>query len=175
MHKILRLSFQRLKEQNATSRMFLHGLDLTKVHKNQQHHSTIGYLPIINLPAHENDTFWTVMMRTLQISHAKNPGQSTVLSFDEQLYCKAKELQWKNPEICKQLVLRLGGFHIFLNYLKVIGKHWKNTGLEHVWVESSVYGENTANNSMDGKSYIEQSVLTSLPMMHCGEFSGLSF
>ena len=62
---------QRLKEQNATSRMFLHGLDLTKVHKNQQYHSTIGYLPIINLPAHENDTFWTVMMRALQISQAK--------------------------------------------------------------------------------------------------------
>ena len=115
--------------------------------------TTIGYLPIINLPAHENDTLWTVMMRALQISHAKNPGQSTVLTFDEQLYCKAKELQWKNPEICKQLVLRLGGFHILLNYLKVIGKHFKDSGLEHVWVESSVYGENTANNIMGGKSY----------------------
>jgi hypothetical protein len=35
-------------------------------------------------------------------------------------------------------------------YLKVIGKHFKDSGLEDVWVESSVYGETTANNNMDG-------------------------
>ncbi len=74
--------------------------------------TTVGYLPILNAPAHDKDTLWTVLMRCLHISLILNPGQSTVVPFDEQLYSKAKELQWTNPEMCKGLFLRLGGFHI---------------------------------------------------------------
>ena len=113
----------------------------------------LGYLPVINAPAHEKDTLWTVILRCLQLSQVLNPGQSTVLTLDEQLYAKAKELQWENSEICRGLFLRLGSFHITKNFMSVIGKHFSDSGLQEVWTETSVFGENTAQNSMMAKSY----------------------
>ena len=86
-------------------------------------------------------------MRALKITLIKNFQMSTVLTLDEQLYSKAKELQWNDMDTCKSLVLRLGSFHIILNYMKVIGKHFKDSGLEDVWIESSTFGENTAHNN----------------------------
>ena len=109
---------------------------------------TIASLPIINAPAHEKDTLWTVIMRALKITLIKNPQHSTVLTLDEQLYSRAKEFQWNDMDTCKSLVLRLGSFHIILNYMKVIGKHFKDSALEDVWIESSTSGENMAHNNI---------------------------
>ena len=36
---------------------------------------SIGYLPLINAPAHDNSTLWTVLMRCMRISDVMNPGQ----------------------------------------------------------------------------------------------------
>ena len=115
--------------------------------------TTVGYLPIINTPAHERDTLWTVIAQCLRITHELNAGQSTVLTFDEQLYANVNELQWKNPDTCRSLFVRLGGFHIANNFMKAIGQHYADSGLQEIWSESSVYGENTAHNSMMSKSY----------------------
>ena len=41
--------------------------------------TTMGYLPILNAPAHERDTLWIVIGRCLRITHELNAGQSTVL------------------------------------------------------------------------------------------------
>ena len=81
-----------------------------------------GYFAFINAQAHDNDTLWTVMMRCVKISNIMNPGQSTVITFDQQLYCKAKELQ----------------------FMQAIGQHFTDSGLPEVWIESAVFGENTA-------------------------------
>ena len=62
---------------------------------------SIGYLPLINAPAHDNNTLWTVFMRCMRIS--VNPAQSTVITLHQALYCKAKELQWANYDQCKTL------------------------------------------------------------------------
>ena len=56
-------------------------------------------------------------------------------------------------DTCKSLVLRFGNFHIIQNYIKVIDKHCKDSGLEDVWIESSTFGENIAHNNLEGKSY----------------------
>ena len=94
---------------------------VTTLDENEQ--CSVGHMPLINALAHENNTLWTVLMRSLRISEVMNPGQSTVITLDQQLYCKAKELQWANPEQCKTIFLRLGGFHIANNFMGVIGKH----------------------------------------------------
>ena len=41
---------------------------------------------------------------------------------------KAKEIQWRHPEKFDDIVIRMGGFHIALNYLAVIGKMFKRLG-----------------------------------------------
>ena len=120
--------------------------------KDTQDTATMGYLPISNTPAHERDTLWTVIGRCLRITHELNAGQSTVLTFDEQLYAKVKELQWGNPDTCRSLFVRLG-FHIAKNFMEAIGQHYADSGLQEIWSESSVYGENTSHNNMMTKSY----------------------
>ena len=45
------------------------------------------------------------------------------------------------------------GFHIVKNFMCAIGNHFANSGLPGVWAESTVFGENTAQNNMQGKSY----------------------
>ena len=49
----------------------------------------IGCLPIINAPAHDYDTLWNVIERSRRMT--RQLGQKySVITFDEQLYCKAK-------------------------------------------------------------------------------------
>jgi hypothetical protein len=60
------------------------------------------------------------------------PGSSTVITFDEQLYAKARKLKSMRPEQCKSLVLRLGSFHTVLNFLRVIGKYNSDCGLSDI-------------------------------------------
>ena len=96
--------------------------------------TTTGYLPIINLPVHEDDTLWTIM-RALQIY--RKPWSSTMSTGLWMNSCTTK-LKSFNGRIQKheQLVI---GFHILLTYQQVISKHFKCSGLEDLWVvESSV-------------------------------------
>lgn len=114
--------------------------------------SIVGYLPLIPAPAHDMDTIATVLVRCQAI--AKHLGQSkVVVTFDEALYCKAKELMWHNPDQFRNVVVRLGGFHVALNFLKTIGQHFKHSGLSEVLHESGVYTELTANKILEGKSW----------------------
>ena len=50
------------------------------------------------------------------------------------------------------MVIRMGGFHIALNYLAVIGKKFEDSGLEDLLIESGVFGSNTASALLKGKS-----------------------
>lgn len=52
----------------------------------------------------------------------------TFITFDKQLYCKAKMLHWDKPKECKNLVMK-GGFHVQMNFLKVIGRYTESSGL----------------------------------------------
>ena len=47
----------------------------------------------------------------------------------------------------------MGGFHIALNFLAVIGKMFEDSGLADLLIESGVYGFNTASNLLKEKSY----------------------
>ena len=47
----------------------------------------------------------------------------------------------------------MGGFHIALNYLAVIGKKFEDSRLEDLLVESGTFGSNTTSVLLKGKSY----------------------
>ena len=53
----------------------------------------------------------------------------SVVTFDLAIYMKAKEIQWRHPEKFDDIVVRMGGFHIAHNYLAVIGKMFRDSGL----------------------------------------------
>ena len=114
--------------------------------------TTIGYLPLIQAPAHELDTLNTVIQRCMYIS--SQLGQKyTVLTVDQALFCKVMELEWSIPAYKENLIPRLGGLHTSMNFLKIIGHHMKGSGLSDVWIESDILGPNSTERAMTGKDY----------------------
>ena len=51
------------------------------------------------------------------------------------------------------LIPRLGGLHISWNFLKVIGQHMQDAGLNVMWIENDILGGNTTEHVMVGKDY----------------------
>ncbi len=112
--------------------------------------TTIGYMPIIQSPAHELDTLNTVVLRCKHVANALGQ-QHVILTVDEALYCKLMELKWANN--LNFLVVRLGGLHTILAFFKVIGKHMNSSGRLEAWIESNVLGPKAGENVVSGKSY----------------------
>ena len=77
----------------------------------------------------------------------------TVVTFNLAIYAKAKQIQMKFPEEFSITVNRLGGFHIALNFLSLLGKKFHSSGLEDPLIESGVYAAGTTSALMKGKSY----------------------
>ena len=112
--------------------------------------TVVGPLPIVNAPAHEFETLWTVISKCQAMTHSRQ-AQYTVVTLDEALYCKAKMLQWSKSHECRNLVVMLGGFHAQMTFSKVIGKYMESSGLSDMWEGSGVFGESNAENILKGK------------------------
>ena len=114
--------------------------------------TTVGYLQIIQAPASYLDTLNTVVQRVLHVAKLMDQ-QHIVLTVDEALYPKLLELKWSVDEYRDVLIPCLGGLHISMNYLGVIGRHMSDSGLSELWVECDILGANAAQNVMGGKEY----------------------
>ena len=113
---------------------------------------TIGHMPMILNPAHEYDTLNLVVRRCMTIaSHFEQ--EHTVLTVDQQLFCKLHTLISNTPEFKDKVFPRLGGLHISLNFLRIIGQHMSDCGLHEAWIESNILGEVAAQKVFAGKSY----------------------
>ena len=111
----------------------------------------IRYCPIIEGCSGEFSTIYTVMKHAQKI--CSNLGQAgTVITFDLAIYMKAKQIQMKFPDEFSDTVIRLGEFHIALNYLSLLGKKFHNSGLDDLLIESGVYAAGTTSAIMKGKS-----------------------
>ncbi|KAG1656012.1 hypothetical protein GQR58_024202 [Nymphon striatum] len=75
----------------------------------------------------------------------------TVLTVDQALFPQLMELKWAKYK--DTLILRLGGLHISMNFLKVLGQHTADSGLDDVWKESGLLGPISTEKIMMGKSY----------------------
>lgn len=114
--------------------------------------TSIGYLPIVQAPANDIDTLNTVVMRVLHVAKSLQQ-EHVVLTVDEGLYPKLMELKWSVEQYKDTLIPCLGGLHIAMNFLGVIGRHMDESGLCQLWTECDVLGANAAQNVMSGKSY----------------------
>ena len=106
------------------------------------------------IPAQASDisTIYTVLDTVDKLMY-KLDQRHAVLTFDEALYSKAKEVQWRMPDKFKNLVLRLGGFHTIIVFLAVIGKQFRDRGLEDDLIDCDVYAGNTVEQIFRGKHY----------------------
>ena len=114
--------------------------------------TSVGYLPIIQAPAHELDTLNTVVMRVMHVSQSMEQ-EHVVLTVDEALYPKLMELKWSVERYKDTLIPCLGGLHISMNFLGILGRHMDESGLCDMWVECDLLGANAAQHVMAGKSY----------------------
>lgn len=114
--------------------------------------TTTGYMPIIQAPAHELSTMNTAVVRALHVAKALN-NKYVVMTVDQALFPLLMELKWSVPEYKDILIPRLGGLHISMTFLKVLGQHMSDSGLQQIWEESGILGPNSAEKVMDGKSY----------------------
>ena len=114
--------------------------------------TTVGYLPIIQAPASELDTLNTVVKRVLHVAKSIKQ-QHIVLTVDEALYPKLLELKWSVEEYKDVLIPCLGGLHIAISFLGVIGRHMSESGLSELWVGCDLLGANAAQHVMGGKGY----------------------
>ena len=121
--------------------------------------TTVGYLPIIQAPASDLDTLNTVVQRVLHVAKSMDQ-QHIVLTVDEALYPKLLELKWSVEEYRDVLIHCLGGLHISINYMGVIGRHMSDSGLRELWVECDNLGANAAQNVMGAKGMHVQSGYT---------------
>jgi hypothetical protein len=114
--------------------------------------TTIGVLPILQAHADQNDTVVTVINRFRKMNHSL--GQKyTIIAGDQPLYSRGKELIWANQEDYGDVIMLLGGLHVSFNFLKVIGQHMENAGLDDILVEAGILAEKSVSAAMDGKAY----------------------
>lgn len=114
--------------------------------------SCIGYCPMIEGPSTDFSTVYTVLKHAQKISESVGQAEA-VITFDLAIYTKAKQIQMRFPEKFSNTVIRLGGFHVALNFLSLLGKKFMNSGLDDLLIESAVYAAGTTSVIMKGKSY----------------------
>ena len=120
---------------------------------------------LLQANANDYNTMDTVMRLSSDIASIFGQPDSAVI-IDSATYTKAKQLQLSYPEELKVLV-RLGGFHLTLNYLSLLGKLYTSYGLEDLLIDSGVYAAGATNALMGGKSYTVEYVPTSSVSKHC--------
>jgi len=102
--------------------------------------------------SNDYSTIYTVLKHAQKISTVM--GQAyTVITFDLAIYSKAKEIQWRFQNAFSNVVVRMGGFHIALNFFSLLGKKYADSGLNDLLIESGVYAAGSTCALMKGKSY----------------------
>lgn len=114
--------------------------------------SNVGYCPMIDGNSTNFSIVYTVLKHAQMISSAMGQ-EDTVITLDLLIYMNAKQIQWRYPEEFSGVVVRMGGLHIALNYLSLIGKKYLDSGLDDLPIESGVYAAGSTSASMKGKSY----------------------
>ena len=74
------------------------------------------------------------------VTLATNPDQTPVMTVDQPLYAIAKTIQWKWPDLYgeKKFVVMMGGLHIEMSMLKLIGDWLDKSGWTHVITTENV-------------------------------------
>jgi hypothetical protein len=99
----------------------------TQVHKEIRRTSNIGYLPVIDAPVTDMATVNEILRHSVSICQRLQLPE-IVLVFDEAIYSKAQMIRWKDEELKRRLVIRLGDFHTVMSFCTAIAKIFKDAG-----------------------------------------------
>ena len=120
--------------------------------KDEVEKTLIGYGPFFP----ESPTNPDVVLESLNycIGVAQKLQQDfCIVTCDQAIYEIVLALKNKNPDRYKKVIVRMGGFHIAMNFLSAVGFFMKETGIEDILVESGVCQAGTVNKILNGKDY----------------------
>ena len=101
------------------------GLNISVRSEVQVSQDIIGYLQTIDTPATDVSTVYEVLVQSLNVTN-RLKLKSIVLVFDQWLCAKVAEVQWKQRERFKGIVLRMEVFHTACTMLSIIGKRYQD-------------------------------------------------
>ena len=114
--------------------------------------STIGYLDTLDSPATDLKTAYEVLCRGCEIRD-RLQLKAVVCVFDQAFYAKAIEVYWKQKSQFQGIVLMMGGFHLLMTLLAIIGSRFGDAGLRDLAVQSEVIAEGSVESALNGKYY----------------------
>lgn len=111
-----------------------------------------GLLPMFRESAHTLAMVKHGMNLIKQATDLVNKGQVPVMTVDQPLYALAKKIQWTWPDIYgeQKFVVMMGGLHIEMSFLKVIGDFLDGSGWTSVMSTAGVTTEGRAENLQRG-------------------------
>lgn len=112
----------------------------------------IHYLPTIFAPATEMATVNELLTRSMNVMHSLQLSK-VVCVMDQALYSKAVEITWKHSDKFRGIILRMGDFHTICNLLSIIGKRFRDAGLQDICVESGIIAEGSVSGVLEGRRY----------------------
>ena len=101
-------------------------------------------MPLLRDQAHDVATIKHSLDMIEKAVSFLNPTQSHVVTVDQPLFALAKQIQWTWPNQYGQFVFILGGLHIEMTVLKMIGQILSNSGWISVIEGSGVASYGTA-------------------------------
>ena len=113
----------------------------------EQTAAEIQMLPIIDLSPTDESCVYSTLLFVIEQSK-KLSIVTPCITFDQPLYIKAVSISLSHR---LDVVCRLGGFHLLMNFMGAIGHIMKGSGLEDVL--SQIYGTNTVDHVLNGKAY----------------------
>ena len=111
-------------------------------------------LPLFREAAHTPAMVKHGMDIIRNIIQTVNPGQTPVLTVDQPLYAIAKKIQWKWPEKYgeKFFCAMMGGLHIEMAVLKMIGKWLNKSGWTYLLAAANITTEVRAENILQASN-----------------------
>ena len=112
--------------------------------------SVVGYCATIDASSTKFSTIYTLLVRSIKM--ADQTGQHDVpVVFDQVIYAKSVEVICQRSEELRRVVNRMGAFYIACTLLAVIGKRFRDAGLEDIIIESEMIGIGSVNGALLGK------------------------
>ena len=93
-----------------------------------------------------------VMMRALKIIESLKLV-TLVCVFDQAIYSKAIEIQWKDQEKFGSIVLMMGMFHMLMMYMHILSKRFSDAGMSAILIQSGAIAEGSVEKALCGKMY----------------------
>ncbi|KAK3104785.1 hypothetical protein FSP39_010049 [Pinctada imbricata] len=112
--------------------------------------TAIYFLPMIDMNPSDITCVYSTMLFICQ--QASKQSSTPVLTFDQPLYWKAKMISHKcEPgDPVRNIVLRIGGFHLKMSYLGCIGHIMSGSGIKEVM--ELIYASNAVSHILTGKA-----------------------